>query len=435
MSGRRAGGFAAVALLVAGALFLGGARRPALAAPPVPATPRSVFAARRARLAERLPASERPFICESGRKPAGEHDVDFRVASDFFYLTGVDVPGAALLLWRAPDGVHDVLLLPKRSARQKRWESPFLHVGDPRVRDLGFSFTAPSDRATRARILQPLKKPAGQAAIDVLVSMRQVKGPHELARIREAIAITGRAITEAMRSVEPGQNERELEALLRYVFRREGAARAAFPVICASGPNGCVLHYERNERTMRAGELVLCDVGAELGRYAADVTRTFPVSGRFSPRQRELYEAVLAAQAAAIAAVRPGATLRRVHEAALQVLKARGLAKHYPHGTSHWLGLDVHDVGSDRELEPGMVLTVEPGVYLDDEGIGIRIEDDVLVTEGGSEVLSRQIPRAVDAIERLQRERGLGNRPLAPYPPFLPAREAAPKKPGSAVPF
>jgi Xaa-Pro aminopeptidase len=245
-----------------------------------------------------------------------------------------------------------------------------------------------------------------------------------VALLRRATRISGDAIVEALRSAEPGMNERDIEALVLYIFRREGADRPGYPSIVGSGPNSCILHYHENERTMAEGDLVVLDVGAEYRRYTADVTRTFPVSGRFTAEQRRVYEAVLRAQDAAIAAVRPGARISDVHAAAWRSLDKDGLARHFPHGTSHWLGLDVHDVGRyETRLAPGMVLTVEPGAYLADTATGVRIEDDVLVTEDGCEVLTGWIPRDPDEIERLMAEKGLGNVGIRPYKP-----EAAPAK-------
>ena len=169
-----------------------------------------------------------------------------------------------------------------------------------------------------------------------------------------------------------------------------------------SGPNSCVLHYrgEHDHREMRAGDLVLCDVGAEVENYAADITRTFPVSGRFTERQREVYDVVLEAADAAIAAIRPGVTMRELNDIAEEVIESAGYTDDMKHGLGHFLGLYVHDVGNRHlPLTPGTIITIEPGIYLTDENIGIRIEDDVLVTEAGFEVLSRDLPRTADEIE------------------------------------
>jgi Xaa-Pro aminopeptidase len=265
-------------------------------------------------------------------------------------------------------------------------------------------------------------------------AMRLRKDPSELSVMRRAAAISARAHVKAMAAARPGMHEYQLEAVIEGSFRAEGATGWAYPTIVGSGPNACILHHIENDRRMRAGDLVLVDAGCEVDGYAADITRTFPVSGRFRKGQRELYDLVLAAQKAALAEVRPGNTLDTPHHAAVAVL-AQGLIdlkflpgpaseviesgsyrRFYMHRTSHWLGLDVHDVGGredaggrPKRLGAGMVLTVEPGLYMrpDEEGVparfrgqGIRIEDDVLVTAGGCEILTGGVPKTAAAVER-----------------------------------
>jgi Xaa-Pro aminopeptidase len=251
--------------------------------------------------------------------------------------------------------------------------------------------------------------------------------------MRRAIEISTTAHVEAMARTAPGMHEFEVEALLRSVFRAGGAERTAYEPIVGSGPNATVLHYRRNNRRIEPGDLLLIDAGCEYDYYASDITRTFPVSGQFSRAQREIYEIVLAAQLASIEATRPGATLDQVHLASLRVI-TEGLIRlgliegpldlaieqqrykpYFMHKTSHFLGMDVHDVGSyftqgkPRPLVPGMVITVEPGIYVAENaaeappayrGIGVRIEDDVLITAEGSDVLSHAVPKHVADIER-----------------------------------
>jgi Xaa-Pro aminopeptidase len=247
----------------------------------------------------------------------------------------------------------------------------------------------------------------------MIAQLRQIKDEEEVRRLRRAIAITGEALSEAMRQARPGMYEYELEGLIEYGFRRRGAERVGFPTIVGSGPNGTILHYDENRRQTRGGELVVMDVGAEYGYYTADVTRTIPISGRFDPRQRQLYELVLGAQQAAMDSVRPGsdlATLNRIARDHLRRHSGRlcgesGCDRYFLHGLSHWLGMNVHDVGAfNRRLEPGMVLTIEPGIYIPAESLGIRIEDDVLVTAAGGEVLSSGIPRTVEEVEQAMAE-------------------------------
>jgi len=242
-----------------------------------------------------------------------------------------------------------------------------------------------------------------------LASLRQIKDADEVRRLRRAVGITTEAFLDAMAAAKPGMYEYEVEAALEYGFRRRGAERVGFPSIVGSGPNGTILHYDENRRRMEEGELVVIDVGAEYGYYSADLTRTLPVSGRFTARQRRLYDLVLGAQQAAINSVRPGTSLGTLNQIARTYLRTRssdlcggfGCDRYFIHGLSHWLGMDVHDPGSySRRLEPGMVLTVEPGVYIPAESLGIRIEDVVLVTREGAEVLSSGLPRGAEAVER-----------------------------------
>jgi Xaa-Pro aminopeptidase len=268
----------------------------------------------------------------------------------------------------------------------------------------------------------------------LLHEMRLFKSPRELDSMRRAASISAAAHVRAMQHCRPGLSELDLEAELLHEFATHGARHPAYPSIVGSGANGCILHYTENCARLRRGDLVLIDAGAEYDGYAADITRTFPVSGRFSRRQRAVYELVLEAQQAALEQVRPGRLWNDPHDAAvatltaglvkLGLLKGRastqvargGYRKFYMHRTGHWLGMDVHDVGDYkvggewRQFEPGMVLTVEPGLYLaagtrglklEWRDIGIRIEDDVLVTADGHEVLTDAVPKRVDEIEAL----------------------------------
>ena len=288
-------------------------------------------------------------------------------------------------------------------------------------------------------------------------AMRLIKDREEIRLLRRAVSITCEALQEVMRAARPGMYEYELEAILEYVFMRGGSPRPGFPSIVGSGPNATILHYETNRRQTRDGDLVLMDVGAEYGRYKADVTRTFPVEGRFSPLQREIYEIVLQANQRAISIVRPGVGLYEVHKEALEVVRDGlhriGLVTDpesswqtdvwLMYNTNHWIGLHVHDVGGrgprdgvGMKLRPGMVFTVEPGIYVGEFSleilgsrmvrageqrgqdirafiekvqpvvekylnIGVRIEDDILVTETGGKVLSLAVPKEVSAVEKL----------------------------------
>lgn len=274
----------------------------------------------------------------------------------------------------------------------------------------------------------------------LLDEMRAVKDAHEIALLRRAAEITVAGFFDAAAHIQPGAGEWQIEAALEAGFRSRGADGSAFPTIAASGPNATVLHYISNQGRMQSGELLLLDAGARFRMYCGDVSRTFPVNGCFSPPQRALYDTVLRAHGAAIAAARPGAAADEMHRAALSELIA-GLRelrlitasldqafedesvyqRFYPHRTSHWLGLETHDAGAyayrsgPRRLEAGMVLTIEPALYVPIDvqeapaelrGAGVRIEDDLLITEQGGEVLSRRLPTRAEDVEALLRENG-----------------------------
>jgi Xaa-Pro aminopeptidase len=273
--------------------------------------------------------------------------------------------------------------------------------------------------------------------IEVLYEQRLRKSDDEIANMRKACQITREAHVKAMQVAAPGRYEFEIEAVLLETFRKHGSERPAYGSIVGSGPNATVLHYRRNDRRIEEGDLVLIDAGCEYGYYASDVTRTFPANGKFRGVQRDVYQAVLDAQLACVAMVKPGVTQGQIHDKAVEVLTQRlvdlgvlqgdvkelqakdAYKPYYMHKTGHWLGMDVHDVGSyfvagddgvgkHRPLEPGMVITVEPGLYFGIgaenapekyRGIGVRIEDDVLVTKDGYDVLSAGIPKMVDDVE------------------------------------
>jgi Xaa-Pro aminopeptidase len=291
--------------------------------------------------------------------------------------------------------------------------------------------------AVRARVRTGIAAPERAHDVRALIDeMRLVKDAHELGIMRRAARIAAGAHRRAMQRARPGRTEYEIEAELLYEFRRNGAQFPAYSPIVAGGANACVLHYVFNDAPLRDGDLLLIDAGCELDGYASDITRTFPVNGRFSAAQREVYELVLAAQRAAFDKVRPGNAWNEPHDAAVKVL-AQGMLdlrllpgsldevleketykRFYMHRTGHWLGLDVHDAGdykrsgSWRALAPGMTLTVEPGLYLRAEddiperlrNIGVRIEDDVVVAEGGCEVLTAEAPKAIADLEALMRD-------------------------------
>ena len=360
--------------------------------------------------------------------------------SDFFYLTGLDQANAALLLFPEGKRLHprgkalaEILYLPDRDSQSEMWTGKVLGpdeeaekaTGIEKVLDIsrlnghleGFLLGetllyVSADMAgldaplTRDQIwINSLRERNPFIAIKdlspTLAVMRQVKSPEELDAIRKAIELTGRAIDEAMKIARPGIFEYQIESTVLYFFRYLGGEGPSFPPIVGSGPNSAVLHYSKNDRRMEEGDLIVLDIGARFGHYAADITRTVPVSGYFTPEQAEIYDIVLEAQRLAIEKIRPGASYREdIDQTARNYIREKGYEEYFTHGVGHFVGLEVHDAGDyESPLQPGMVLTIEPGIYLPDKEIGVRIEDMVLVTESGCEILSGAIPRARSEIE------------------------------------
>jgi Xaa-Pro aminopeptidase len=401
-------------------------------------------------------------------------EYNFRQDSDFYYLTGFNEPQAVAVL--APHhSEHRFVLFVQPKDREKEVWSGYLCGVDAAKEVYGADEAYPiteldekllqyiekadriyyhlgRDRDFNHKILshwQGLmrtypKRGTGPIAIEdtgpILHSMRLVKSPTELELMRKAVDIAVEAHNHAMKFSQPGRYEYEVQAEIEHIFRRQGALGPAYPSIVASGVNACVLHYIENNRQMQDGELLLIDAGCAYGYYNSDITRTFPLGGKFTPEQKILYELVLEAQKQAIAQVQPGNPYKQIHDTAVRVL-VEGLVElgilkgeidklieeekykpYYMHRTGHWLGLDVHDVGvyqhgedKPQILQTGQVLTVEPGLYMvpntkpaEDQpevdlrwvGIGIRIEDDVLVTDTGHEVLTAGVPKEIADVER-----------------------------------
>jgi len=407
-----------------------------------------------------LPAAE-----ERARNADSEYI--FRQDSDFHYLTGLDEPqGCALLQARPGEAPRLVLFVRPRDKEREIWNGLRTGVEGAKAifgADEAFAvaeleqrlpglldgcerlwFRIGHDAEWDGRLVRALRDlraraRAGARAPGTIVDAgslvherRLLKSPEEVALLRRAAEITAEAHLAAMRDGLPGRREYQVQAEIEYAFRRRGGDGPGYGTIVATGANSCILHYRAGEAVLQDGEVCLVDAGGEYRCYTADVTRTFPVSGIFTSAQRELYEVVLGAQKAAIEAVRPGVTIDGLHELTVKRLTegmiGLGLLggavadriadlsfrKYYMHRTSHWLGLDVHDVGDyypgrkSRALEAGMLITVEPGLYVaaDDptapaelRGVGVRIEDDVLVTESGSEVLTASVPKEVRDVE------------------------------------
>lgn len=395
---------------------------------------RDLHAARREALLSRLADDAAAII-----PGATEQDLEtFRQSNNFYYLTGIEQPN--LLLMLSPRARTPVsLFLPARNLDQgslsEAWTGEKLGPGPETEKLTGIpALERGTFEESFARLAADLKtlyydwQPSsldgpvsvGEVLLRRIVercphlailplsrlidSLRVIKDSTEIALLERAVEITGLSLRETIPRIKPGMYEYEVEALIEYGFRSRGGRRPGFPSIVGSGPNSTVLHYNLNRRLIEPGELVLMDVGAEFEYYTADITRTVPADGKFSPRQREVYSIVLQALKAATAAVKPGVSLRDVHKAAMDVIEKAGYGRYFIHYTSHFLGMDVHDVGSrDMTLAPGMVITVEPGVYIPEEKLGVRIEDDVLVTPDGCRVLSSDIPREITEIENLMR--------------------------------
>ena len=333
-----------------------------------------------------------------------EELVKYQQERNFYYLTGFEQPGAILLLDAASDPPQEFLFLAERKPSAERWTGPKLGPGADAEKATGFAKVLSADEfeTTLKRVSEGGTAAYGLKDVESDVGfLRQTKSPTEVALLEKAVQITLKAHRAAVRTIAPGAMEYEVQAALEFEFTRNGAERPGYPSIVGSGPFSTILHYNDNTRRMQAGDVVVVDIGAEYSGYSADVTRTYPASGKFSPRQREIYQIVLEAQKAAIEKVKPGARISDLHNAAMSHIRSKGYEKYFIHGTSHHIGLEVHDVGdTSRPLEPDMVITVEPGIYIPEEQLGVRIEDDVVVTPTGHRVLSN-FPKEISEIEGL----------------------------------
>jgi len=420
--------------------------------------------ARRARLMDRL--GDAVVVIPAAHARNGEaygdypQDSDFRQHNTFFYFSMLESQDAWIVLSASTSGPdQEILLLPPRNPAQERWTGVRIGPDTTAMRLTGFATVLPTMAAPA-----PGVRPMPNSTLDSLLaslrarnvpfyipiegttryeaalgrlradtanglvvrnlrpvsdSMRLVKDDVEIAALRRAALISAEAHADMMRAARPGMWEYEIEAVVEAGFRKRGADRVGYPSIVGSGFNATTLHYDVNRRQTQAGELVVVDAAAEFAQYTADVTRTFPTSGRFTPRQRAIYDLVLGAQQAAMDSTRPGITIGRLSQIANRYLREhsgdlcpvapgetlRGdstCARYMIHGLSHWIGMDVHDVGPySVPLAPGMVFTIEPGIYIPAESLGVRIEDDILVTATGYENLSAAAPRAAADVERL----------------------------------
>jgi Xaa-Pro aminopeptidase len=399
------------------------------------------FAERREKLRKSMP--DGVMVLFGARESEDLHE-GFYQEPNFYYLTGWEEPGAILVLTPEVDKdepsmqqraklPREILFLPQRTPSKEKWTGRKLGPSDAGVAaTTGFGNVMPAERfenelrvlleaypdiyalssagSTLGRIA-PLRTVLDAA--EPIWKLRMRKSAGEVATIQKATDASMEAHRAAWKMLKPGEFEYEISAVMVGSYMMDGCRRSAYAPIVGSGPNSTVLHYSRNSRRMDSGEVVVMDVAGECANYASDITRTVPVNGKFTARQREIYEIVLGAQKAAIAAIKPGMTIAKttqnsIYTIAFDYINTHGkdlhgepLGKYFTHGLSHHLGLDVHDASDNREpLEAGMVITVEPGIYIPEENIGVRIEDVVLVTEKGAKVLSEALPKAPDEIER-----------------------------------
>lgn len=240
---------------------------------------------------------------------------------------------------------------------------------------------------------------------ELLARMRSVKSLNERACMKEAVRISAMGYDEVLRSMKPGMNEFEVQEILEHAYRSNGSRGPAYNTIAGAGFNSTVLHYEANDQALKKGDLIVIDSGADYNGYAADVTRTYPVSGKFTKRQREIYSIVLKALEASLRKVRAGCTFKQIDKASRDIIKKAGYGDYFIHGIGHHLGLEVHDITPEGSIKTGAVITIEPGIYIPDENLGVRIEDDVVVTQTGCTNMSASIPRSISAIERAMSSR------------------------------
>ncbi|MER3524992.1 MAG: Xaa-Pro aminopeptidase [Ignavibacteria bacterium] len=441
-----------------------------------------VFAERRDAFMRQLPPNSIAiFPC----KPTYQRNLDvvyeYRQESTFYYLSGFEEPEAVLLLNPSSPQHKFIMFVRKRDLQRETYDGPRAGI-EGAMQTFGadtayffddfrthlYRYAKPDgtlyytfginpylDDIIQKQVIE--RRAAGNWAISdpsaILAEMRLIKNDGDMRMgMRKAVEISALAHREAIKSVEPGMNECEIQAVFEYVYRRHGSPRNGYPCIVGSGPNSTILHYNANNRTMHAGDVLLMDCAAEYGYYSADITRTVPVSGKFSPQQREIYQLVLDAQNAAMRIVKPG-LIKKTMDDVIDSVLGTGLVRlgfiknkndhriFTLHGYSHWIGLEVHDVGNytidgkSRPLVAGMCFTIEPGVYVRSDvfekmkgigyseqdiaqirkrvepymHIGVRIEDDILVTENGYINMSASVPREIDQIEQLMSEKGIGN--------------------------
>eukprot|EP00884_Botryococcus_braunii_P006302 jgi/Botrbrau1/15673/Bobra.4_1s0054.1 len=434
----------------------------------MPGIPAAEFQARRKALVDAMPAGGAAVVASAQLAyMTGMIPYPYRQDADFLYLTGICQPGVALI-----SASSYTLFVPNTDPQVERWDGAHLSCQaaiDMFGADEAYPFSEMPRRLEEAireasvvwhdvqsrqdgaarqpaslltfpllGVRQALEQGSANPLRSTLHSLRWVKSEAELRLLRKSARLSTTAMASCMAASRPDVGEHFLAALFEYECKSRGAQRTAYPPVVAGGTDACTIHYSRNDKRLHPGDLLLMDGGCELHGYASDVTRTWPVSGRFSPAQRDVYEAVLDAHQQCVAACRGGATLRSIHNlsirllgeaiqqlglfpgASLEAICSSGYRSLYPHSIGHWLGLDTHDtssIGHVRQLQAGVVMTIEPGLYIPPDsrfgryaGIGIRIEDDIAVTQGDPEVLSGDLPVDAEGVERVVRSGEAGAR-------------------------
>jgi len=398
------------------------------------------------------------FFAATTKNRSNDVNYEFHQDPNFYYLTGLREPDAMIIIFKNEiqfDGFYtnEVFFLKDRESKSERWTGKLLGVeGAKNTLGIQYSFSSESfsefklDLSKFKQVYYFEQKKENESELqkqfskkksanadtyaikEMMAKLREIKIKEEVELMRKAINITCDAISEVIKALEPSMNEFSVEAVVEYVFKSKGAEHEGFPSIVGGGENSCILHYETNRKKLISKDMLVCDVGAEYHGYTADIARTIPVNGKFSEVQKQIYNIVLEAQIAGIAKCKQGEDFRAPHKAATAIIQKRLLelgvikthnevGKYFFHGTSHYLGLDVHDVGTFGKLKSNSVITVEPGIYIPfdsdcDEkwwGIGIRIEDDVLITESDPEVLSVCVPKTIAEIEDLIKQESLFN--------------------------
>jgi Xaa-Pro aminopeptidase len=411
---------------------------------------------RRERLMEHL-SSESIIMIRGSNEVIRNGDVyyPFRQSSNFYYFTGIKEPDCMLFL--SPGKgiyidlkqkyVNELIFVPKTDSQKELWDGPRPNIEEiskisqieevlpnsemevymenllSKVDTLFFDDSNISlfePNTYEGKIIKRAKEKFYKfetASINnKIIKMREIKTQSEIMLIKKAVSITAEAHKNVMKAVKPGMYECELEAIIEYTFKKNGARENGFLPIVGSGPFSCFLHYNKNDRKINAGDVVVIDMGAEYDMYTADITRTIPVSGRFTKRQKEIYNIVLKAHNEAIKLIKPGIRKDEIHKKSVEIIsnglinlglinEEKEYRRYYIHGTSHPIGLDVHDPALSDVLMPGMIITIEPGIYIQQENLGIRIEDDVLITENGYEILSDSVPYIIEKIEKFIRNR------------------------------